>query len=195
MDIRSSPSLLAHLPAIESFARRFYKQLDFAHNESHGERVVANALAIHAHAGGNREIIIAGAWLHQFHDHLEDLNAGLVELSLLPREREQLFEIVSVCRPYKISANASLEAQIVFDADALDLVGPFGCVRELLCNFEYRKQSWQDTVINCRTVQDLFASKLMTRAAQAIAEPLIKSNQRFWESYDVELDRNKLISQ
>jgi len=190
MKVTSSPSLLTHFPAIESFARRFYRQLDFAHNEGHGERVVANALVIHAHAGGNRELVVAGSWLHQFHDHLGELNAGLAELSLSPQDKECLLEIVAACRPHKISSSASLEAQIVFDADALDLVGPFGCVRELLCNFEHRKQSWQETVINCRKVQDLFASKLMTDAAQAMAAPLITGNRHFWELYDIELKRS-----
>lgn len=193
MKIISTSSLLNQLPAIESFARRFYQQLDFAHNESHGARVVANALTIHARAGGSRELIIAGAWLHQFHDHLEELNSGLAERSLSPQDKERLLEIVTACRPHKISSSASLEAQIVFDADALDLVGPFGCVRELLCNFEHRKQSWKETVINCRNVQDLFASKLMTNAAQNIAAPLIQSNRQFWEVYDIEVERGNVV--
>lgn len=177
------------LPKIEALARRFYARLDFAHNESHGERVVTSALLLHAEEGGVRDVVVAGAWLHQFHDNLSELSAELKGLALSDAACRNLEEIVSVCRPHKISLGASLEARIVFDADALDLIGPFGTVRELLCNFHHRKLSWEETVESCQRVQKLFVEKLQTNSARAVARDLISANAKFWDVYRQELGR------
>jgi len=191
MNIEREKEVQLQLPKIEALARRFYASLDFAHNESHGERVVSNALLLHANEGGVRAVVLAGAWLHQFHDNLTELAAGLGELALSEAARRQLQEIVEVCRPQKISSEASLEARIVFDADALDLIGPFGTVRELLCNFHHRNLSWDETVEGCRLVQGLFVERLQTDSARAMARDSISANAKFWAVYRDELERTK----
>lgn len=171
---------------IEHFCREFYRRLDFAHNESHGERVVANALALWERTGGDRQLIVAGAWVHQFHDNLPELAAGLEMLGLPSPLKLRLYAIAESCRPHKISTQADLEARIVFDADALDLIGPSGTVRELLCNAVQRELSWEQAVAKCREVQQLFGSKLCTAAAREIAHRSISINQQFWQTYDEE---------
>jgi HD superfamily phosphodiesterase len=178
------------LPKIELIARQFYARLDFAHDESHGERVVASAELLQAKEGGEKALVLAGAWLHQFHDNLHELDMALAGLALSDVSRSCLHNLVEFCRPLKISTQAALEARIVFDADALDLVGPYGTVRELLCNFQHRRQTWKDAVENCQRVQKLFVDKLQTPTARELAHDAINANAKFWDVYRQELERS-----
>lgn len=171
---------------IETFARDFYSHLDFAHSIDHGERVVANARAIQSIEGGDLDLVLAGAWLHQFHDNLDDLKLGLQQFDLPSDTADQLFQIVQACRPQLIASATSIEARIVFDADALDLIGPFGTIREVLCNFHYRKMGWQESVESCQQVQTLFTEKLQTKTARQISSEGVKINSKFWRIYRAE---------
>lgn len=177
----SDPESIAHI--IELVAP-FYESLDEWHNCRHGRRVVAMAKAINQTEKGDAFLVEAGAWLHQYHDELELLNEVLDKVSLTGDRRSQLYEIVERCRPAKISSECSLEARIVFDADALDLMGPSGIFREVLCNFVARRQSESDAINNAKSVQDLFFKRLQTPSAKSIAECSAAIAQQFWSQFE-----------
>jgi HD superfamily phosphodiesterase len=172
------------LAPILHFAQNYYQRLDFAHNASHGARVVCLAKRIHSREGGDGFLVEAGAWLHQLHDDLDALEAFLGSLDLKARQTEKLFEIVRCCRPDRIGPSSSLEAKIVFDADALEVLGPYGTVRELLCNAVARGMSWQTSVASTRDVQQRFASRLMTSTARSLVAEALPITERFWNVYD-----------
>ncbi len=170
--------------AIVRFAREYYAGLDFAHDVAHGERVVHLAKRIAAEEGGDAFLIEAGAWLHQLHDDLGRLEGFLSSLAIEEALRRRLFEIVRDCHPARIGEHSSPEARVVFDADALEVLGPYGSVRELLCNAIARGRSWAESVQDARDVQRQFRARLMTDTARRLAAEPIRVAERFWELYD-----------
>ena len=172
------------LSEIISKAQSFYQQLDPWHDLSHGKRVVKLALRINKGEGGDPFLVEAGAWLHQYHDHLTELEQLLSALGLPDSQKTALYEIVEQCRPLKISQNSSLEACIVFDADALELVGPSGVFREVLCNSVFRKMEPSQAIAAAREVQELFVAKIQTKTARSLAESAIRASDYFWDEYE-----------
>jgi uncharacterized protein len=172
------------LREIEAFARRTYAGLDFAHDVGHGERVVWLARRIAAEEGGDPFLVEAGAWLHQLHDDLGRLAEFLATLGLDAERRERLVGIVRGCRPDRIGPGCSLEARIVFDADALEVLGPYGAVRELLCNAKVRGKAWAASVADARAVAERFESRLATAAGRRLAAEGVEATTRFWDLYD-----------
>ncbi|WP_252179087.1 hypothetical protein [Endozoicomonas sp. 4G] len=172
------------LNEIKAKASVFYQQQDPYHNLRHGERVVRYALKINQTEAGNAFLVEAGAWLHQYHDHLEQLDKLLQETGLNPVIQSQLYEIVRLCRPHLISDSAPIEAKVVFDADAMDLMGAYGITRELACNLEVRKLPYDQALTATRKVQNLFEEKLMTATGRSMAQKDIRVAHRFWRNFD-----------
>lgn len=168
---------------IIKFAKEFYEKLDFAHNVEHGERVVKIAKKIMEKEGGDPFLIEAGAWLHQFHDNLEEVQSFIENLDIDRELKNQLNEIVK-CRPGKINENSSLEAKIVFDADAIEVVSTYGTIRELFCNIKARNKNWEDSVKDTIKVQKIFKEKLMTKTAIELVEKDLRIIEEFWTSYN-----------
>ncbi len=67
---------------IVEFSKKFYKNLDFAHNIEHGERVLKNARKIAKKEDGNLFLIEAGSWLHQFHDNIDEVGKFIKTLDI-----------------------------------------------------------------------------------------------------------------
>ncbi len=169
---------------IENFARAYYAKLDFAHNIGHGERVVKIAKKIMENEGGESFLVEAGAWLHQLHDDIETLEEFLSSLDIDGGTREKLTEIVVSCKANEIKPSSSLEAKIVFDSDGMEVLGPYGCVRELLCNSQARNKAWDENVNETRKVQRMFEEKLMTKTARRWAKESLEITRKFWDCYD-----------
>ena len=178
----SDPTLA--MAAVVRFARAYYASLDFAHDLLHGERVVSLAKRIAEREGGDAFLVEAGAWLHQLHDEPGELDGFLALLPVTPSVRASLREIVGDCRPERIGPGSSLEARIVFDADALEVLGPWGAVREILCNARVRGKGWKEAVADTRAVQAQFEARLMTETARALAEQALEVARSFWDAYD-----------
>ncbi len=182
--LNNSKAMENCLNFIKAKASVFYQQQDPYHNLRHGERVVRHALTINQSESGNAFLVEAGAWLHQYHDHLDQLEKLLKQTGLNPATQSQLHEIVRLCRPHLISGSSPIEAKIVFDADAMDLMGAYGITRELACNLEVRKLPYDQALMQTRKVQHLFEEKLMTGTARAMARNDISVAHRFWRNFD-----------
>jgi uncharacterized protein len=169
---------------IEDFTRDYYGKLDFAHGIGHGERVVRIARRIMEEEGGNPFLVEAGAWLHQLHDDVKALDKFLSSLDIRDEIRERIGEIVTGCKPNRIEHESSLETKIVFDSDGLEVLGPYGTVRELLCNAVVRDKGWDESVHDTRHVQEDFEGKLMTETGRRMARESIEITRKFWDSYD-----------
>lgn len=161
----------------------FYNSLDQWHGIEHGKRVADFAKRINQIEQGDPLLVEAGAWLHQYHDNLDDLTNLLRGLPVSDDQKSELYEIVNQCRPHKISEASSIEAKIVFDADSLDLMGPSGIVRELLCNVVARGQAQKEGIKAAQKVQKIFAEKLQTEGGRKIAKQSIFIANQFWEEY------------
>ncbi len=171
----------------------YYNGLDPWHNLTHGERVVAAALEINKIERADALLVEAGAWLHQYHaPNLELLEPVLAQLPIPDSTRNDLRQIVTLCRPNMINTrpegmgNAAYKAaQIVFDADALDLIGAPGIIRELSCNLITRNKPQAQALAEAHHVHDLFAASLQTKTAKSIAQPGIELSAAFWQQFAV----------
>ncbi len=88
------------------------------------------------------------------------------------------------CKTHKIKQSSSLEAKIVFDSDGMEVLGPYGSVRELLCNAQARNKVWDENVNATRQIQRMFEEKLMTKTARKLAEESMEITRKFWDCYD-----------
>lgn len=166
----------------------FLTNQDRWHGVQHVGRVVEFAMQINNTERADPFLVEVGAWLHQLHEpNLDKLKPILNELRISTIQREQLYEIVEQCRPSKISHQSSHEARVVFDADAGDLMGPAGILREALCNYGDRDLSPLDAIRGARSVQELFVSKLQTEGGKKLFEERIQDANQFWDS----LERNE----
>ena len=141
------PSLDQVVEHVRSQVEPFLATQDYWHGLRHVGRVVEFAKQINRTEGADPFLVEVGAWLHQLHDpNLDKLKHILGDLRISSTQREQLYEIVEQCRPNKISDQSSHAARVVFDADAGDLMGPAGFLREALCNYGDRSQSPLDAI-------------------------------------------------
>ena len=167
---------------IIEFSKRFYNSLDFAHNMEHGKRVVRNAKKIAEIEGGDLFLIEAGAYLHQFHDKLDEVNNFIETLDINNEVKIKLYEIVK-CRPEYINDNSLLESKIVYDADAIEVLSCYGLIREVICNAKCRNKEWEQSVEDTINVQKRFKTKLKTNTAYKMLEKDFEIIDAFWESY------------
>ena len=163
----------------------FLARQDRWHGIQHVGRVVEFAKQINRTECADPFLVEVGAWLHQLHDpNLDTLKLILEALQISPTQREQLYEIVEQCRPNKISHQSSHAARVVFDADAGDLMGPAGILREVSCNYGDRSLSPLDAIRWARSVQELFVSKLQTEGGKKLFAGRIQDANRFWDSHE-----------
>lgn len=112
---------------------------DPAHDVGHVRRVVANARAIAAIEGGDLDVIVPAAWLHDIvnlpKDHPERAKASVMaadKACALLVGHDKLEAIHHAIAAHSFSANITpetLEAKIVQDADRLDALGAIGMAR------------------------------------------------------------------
>ena len=171
-----------NMKKIIDFSTGFYNTLDFAHNIEHGRRVVENAKTIAKKEGGNLFLIEAGAWLHQFHNNIEEVNSFIKTLDIESELKEKLYEIVK-CRPEYINNNSLLESKIVYDADSIEVLSTYGMIREIICNAKCRNKDWEKSVEDTMKVQKRFLAKVQTKTAYNMIEKDIKVIEEFWELY------------
>ena len=173
----------SQIEQIKQLSAAYYACQDFAHNSDHVNHVLRYAEIIAKGEEANLFLVKAGAWLHQFHDNLTELNLLLGKTSLCETDRALLFHIVEVCRPHKIQKSDLVEAKIVYDADALAVISSYGLVRELICNAVVRKMPWEKNVTETKRVQQLFWDTLQTRTARNLAGNTKEVCDLFWEDY------------
>jgi HD superfamily phosphodiesterase len=163
--------------------RGFYNKLDFAHDLQHGIRVSKIAEMISNAEGGNVTVCQLGGLIHQYHDEPDQLRTTLMSLAFDGVLMAQLMEIARQCRPGRIGPSDSLEARIVFDADALELITARGAVRELLCNFQVRQLGWEEAVSRTIETQKLFQAAMQTTKGKMMADHSVFVCGHFWKDY------------
>ena len=164
--------------------QEFLDSQDPWHGNIHIQRVVAFAREINKYEKKDEIIVEVGAMLHQFHDpNLDKLKILLDKSVLSQANKDHLYEVVEACRPDKISHLNTTEARIVFDADALDLLGPSGFLREYSCNVKVRGYGMEHAVNKALDVQELFKSKLQTTRARIIADQMTNVTKDFVDAF------------
>ncbi len=175
---------------IERFCVEFYKKLDFAHNVEHMNRTLKIAEFIAKKENADREIVRLGAMVHQFHNNLDELQDFLSDLE--PETAKILIKCAEF-RPFKdtVDKDVSIEAKVVSDADALQVLGPQGLIREIACNIKARDKSLDKSVQDAREIESQFYKALQTETAKKIIREPHELMEKFWKSYD---DWDKIFS-
>ncbi len=168
---------------IEAFSTEFYKKLDFAHNIDHMKQTVKLADFIATEEGANLEIVRLGAMVHQFHDNIPELETFLETLDLEPAVKKKLVECAEF-RPFKEPKAASIEAKVVYDADALQVLGPRGVLREIACNLNVKGKSFEDSISNAKDIERRFYDSLQTETAKKMITDQHELMKKFWAEYD-----------
>lgn len=125
---------------IIKYSRSKAVRRDVHHNFDHIQRTVALAKYLSKREGGDRDVIIAGAWLHDIgrgskvKDHAKrgaELARRFLKRIGAPEEfSEKVIECVRLHHDLKgLQMTERKEPKIVQDADQLQVTGPFGFMR------------------------------------------------------------------
>lgn len=89
-------------------------------------------------------------------------------------------------RPFKDTSKkqASIEAKIVFDADALQALGPEGIIREITCNIKTKNKPLNKSIQDARYIENLFYNALQTKTAKKMIKEPHELMKKFWSVYD-----------
>jgi HD superfamily phosphodiesterase len=118
---------------IEDFALKKYRSLDDTHGADHCEKTASLAVFLARAEGANEIIARMGAFLHQLHPEGAALvDEFLLSIDVPPNFRERIVHCVKCAEPTTIHAAKTIEAKVVFDADKLQTLGPYGLVREVV---------------------------------------------------------------
>jgi uncharacterized protein len=170
---------------IKKFALEYYKKLDEPeHGIEHANRTVKLAEYLAKKENADIQIAKLGALLHQFH------NGSLVEkfLKKLKIDKEiikQLVSCVKFCRIKNISKAKTIEEKVVYDADKLQVVGPFGIIREISCDMSpSRKKKFPEALEHTKRIEKTCFETLQTKTAWNLAKQPHQFVLKFWKILD-----------
>jgi len=173
-----------HVSQIKKFANNFYKNLDQTHGIEHLNRTVKLAVYLGRKEKANIQIVELSAILHQFH------NDKIVKkfLEKIKMDKDIIEQIVHCvyCSDRKNIHNAkTIEAKVVFDADKLQVIGPFGIVREISCSMEAPiDMKFREALRHTRIVEQKCFEKLQTETAKELAKKPHDYIVNFWKILD-----------
>jgi uncharacterized protein len=121
----------------KKYALTIYERHDFIHGWDHILSVRNNALKLQKILGGDKEIIEIAAYLHdcdyskgiQKHVELSAVKAKKFLNSINYPKTKQVIGAILNHATHLRKPNASLEAKILFDADKMETIKPYGILR------------------------------------------------------------------
>jgi len=169
---------------IKGFALKYYKKLDETHGVEHMKRIVKLAEYLAKKERANLQIVRFGALLHQFHNG-KIVEKFLKKIKVDNEISKKLAEIAECSWAKKLEIKAkSLEAKIVWDADKLQVLGPFGVIREIACNVGARRKKFRDALKRARWITRNVYNFLQTKTAKKLAKKPHKFTLKFWKIFD-----------
>ncbi|MEM0503215.1 MAG: HD domain-containing protein [Archaeoglobaceae archaeon] len=165
-----------------------------AHDEGHVRRVVRMAKFIAEKEGGDIEIVLKSAELHDVARSAENhaLESAKVAEKLLREQgySESFIQAVKhAIEAHSFSAKITpktLEAKILSDADKLDAIGAIGVARAFMFSGE-RQRSLEETLRHFEEKLLKLKDFLYTETAKKIAEKRHEFLQTFYEQIKKEL--------
>lgn len=168
---------------IESYAKDHYESLDQTHGIEHLKRTLKLAEYIAGKEGADKEIVRFGAMLHQIHD-AEEVQEFLEKIKVDQKETEKIVRCVYCSDIENIEDAESVEAKVVYDADKLQVVGPFGLVREIACDTGERGKSFREAVQHTREIEQRCFETIQTETGKKLAQTHRRMLEEFWQKFD-----------
>ncbi|TFG09970.1 hypothetical protein EU538_03450 [Candidatus Thorarchaeota archaeon] len=172
------------IDAIWCFALDKYSNMDYTHGKSHAERTVKLAEFIAAKEEADPLISRLGAMLHQFHPEEADrVESFMRELGLEADLISAVKHCVSCVEPETIGQASTIEARVVFDADKLQTLGPFGLVREIIHRTVTRDLDVLEVVRQAEELQNSVLELLQTETGKALGRMCTKTTREFLDCF------------
>lgn len=170
---------------IETFALRKYKQLDYSHALNHARRTVALAEYLAVREGADVQICRVAALLHQYHpEQARKVDKFLRKIGLDDQIRNRIVHCVSTVSRSTVKNAQTIEAKVVFDADKLQVLGPFGAVREVAYRIRTKKINFYDAAMETKQLQIDIFNRLQTKSARKLAKMPHKLALEFLDVFD-----------
>jgi uncharacterized protein len=174
----------AQIKKIERFALNHYKTLDETHGIEHAKRTVKLAEYLAKKEKANLQIVRLGALLHQFHNG-RIVEKFLRKIKVDDEISKKLVEIAECSWAKKLEMKTkSLEAKVVWDADKLQVFGPFGVIREISCDMGPQKKTFREALKHTRWITGKVYYFLQTKSAKKIAKNPHQFMFKFWKIFD-----------
>lgn len=177
---------------IEEFALKKYRSLDDTHGADHCEKTTSIADYLARKEGANGLIVKIGALLHQFHpEGAAEVDEFLMSIEVPTEIRQQVVHCVRCVEPTTIHTARTLEAKVVFDADKLQTLGPYGLVREVVYRTRKFDIDFRVAFREAEKLQKQVAPLLQTKSARSLyetVESLSKSmftTIKEWDSLEI----------
>lgn len=156
--------------AIRAFALRKYSELDYTHGENHAERTVRLAEYIAIREGADVNICKLAALLHQYHpEEARKVDEFLKKIGLKENLRGRIVHCIETVSRSTIHRAKTLEAKIVFDADKLQIIGPFGIIRQVVYFIQNEGDNFHSALEKTKKIQIDVYNLLQTDTAKKLA--------------------------
>lgn len=182
---------------IEKFAFEYYRNINEPlHGIEHAKRTVKLAEYLAEKENANIQIAKLGALLHQFHDS-RIVENFLQTLKIGKEIIKQLVHCVECSSMENIRKAKTTEAKVVYDADKLQVIGPFGIIREIICNMAPpRNRKFHEALKHTKMIEKRCYKTLQTKTAKKLAKQPHELVLKFWKVFDewykVEFKRLKI---
>jgi len=164
--------------------------LDQTHGLEHAKRTVKLAEYLAKKEGAELQIVRLGALLHQFHNG-KVVERFLRKIKVDKEIKNQLVHCVECSWSTNIHKAKTIEAKVVYDADKLQVIGPFGIIREISCDSGPRKMSFREAIKHTRATSQRLYNTLQTKTAKKLAKDPYQFILKFWKIFD-KWDKAKL---
>ncbi|MFW9845797.1 MAG: hypothetical protein ACFFD6_03550 [Candidatus Thorarchaeota archaeon] len=173
---------------IEEFALKKYRSLDDTHGADHCEKTTSIADYLARKEEANGLIVRLGALLHQFHpEGAAEVDEFLMSIDVPTDIRQQVVHCVRCVEPTTIHTARTLEAKVVFDADKIQTLGPYGLVREVVYLARKLDIDFRVAFREAEKLQKQVVPLLQTKSARFLyqtVESLSKSMFKTIEDWD-----------
>lgn len=183
------------LKKIEQFAKEKHKNSDEWHDWSHIARTVKLAEYLAKKEKANQDVVLISALLHdigqsiRFEKHNETgaKMAGkfLQKLGLDRKFIKQIEHCIICHSTSRVHEAKTIEAKVIYDADMLQIIGPFGVMRFIISDMINEKKPFQGTYKLAKEVEaQTYNKTLQTQTAKDMAQDGYKFMQKFYQLYD-----------
>jgi HD superfamily phosphodiesterase len=168
---------------IEEFALEKYRSLDDTHGSDHCEKTASLAIYLAREEGADELIARLGALLHQFHpEGAGQVNEFLISIDVSPAMIDRIVHCVRCIEPTTIHTARTMEAKVVFDADKLQTLGPYGLIREVVYRTRKKNIDFRVAFREAEGLQKQMSSLLQTATAKALYEKIKALSISMFES-------------
>ncbi len=185
----------SQLNEIKEFVRKRIEGLDYNHDIEHVERTVKFAEILADNERADKDVCVIAAWLHDIGKAKnEEVHGDIGAMMAKPFLERLGFEvdfIEKVCHAIECHDSASvhkaktIEAKVIFDADKLQAIGPFGFAREFshYTVFKGKKPREAFEIVKKKEI-NRFKNELQTETAKALASKPFELMLEFYKLYE-----------